>query len=193
MSKKVDTKTVGSFPAFKIINAWSQLCTERLVAQGEAVSELWDHLRNPKPDGQAKYDFQDWMRDVSSIWERSYNFMEDLWFFPVRLGQEERPIWVSLSWSRKSAPDTTQDQVRLNARVDEDRNPGPTKMEMLGKDVAEIKKEQIKVSLENNRSSLKVTIEGLAKHPPPVGHYVGFVTDPTLPRPIAILFLTVTD
>jgi hypothetical protein len=167
VSKKVDTKTVGSFPAFKIINAWSQLCTERLVAQGEAVSELWDHLRNPKPDGQAKYDFQDWMRDVSSIWERSYNFMEDLWFFPCAWGRKSGQSGCRCrgAASRRPTPPRTRfASTRVWMRI---ATRAPPRWRCWERTVAEIKKEQIKVSLENNRSSLKVTIEGLAKHPPP--------------------------
>src|SRR5205814_5960122 len=156
------------------------------AGQTEALNELWDHLRN-----KDKYEFGDWIRDVASLWERTYNMVEDMWSFPVRMGQEDRPVWVSLAWSQqvKSAP---RDHVRLAERVEERLKPNPTDLEKLGKDSngPAISKSQIKVSFDNNGSWLNVAIEGLVDHPPAEGHYVGFVVVPSIPRPIAILFLT---
>ena len=129
MSEEAKPKVVGGFPGFKMINAWAQLWTERVGGQGEALNKLWDHLRNK--DG---YSVDAWFKDVARFWDRTYNMMEDLWFFPVREGQEDRPTWVSLVWDGKGDTVTATNVRLTGGRVDEDRDPEPTDLEMLGAD-----------------------------------------------------------
>jgi hypothetical protein len=194
----VKPKVVGGFPGFKMLNAWAQLWTERVGGQGEALNELWDHLRN-KDD----YSVGAWFKDVARFWDRTYGMMEDLWFFPVREGQEDRPTWVSLVWDGKGDTVTVANVRLTGGRVDEDRDPEPTDLEMLGADAAPvvgsgpplvkgINKKQIRATLDNNRSHLSVTISIDSSPPPSSGHYVGFVIVPGQARPIAIIFLTVS-
>ena len=49
----------GGFPGFRFLNGITQLWTEGMTAQGEAMNEMWDHIRS-KDD----YQFRDWARDV---------------------------------------------------------------------------------------------------------------------------------
>jgi hypothetical protein len=130
------------------------------------------------------------------VWERGLATIADLWSFPFRRLQQERPTWVSLAWSRKIGADTVQDEVLLPARATSGLDLVTTNMERLGPDAnaqSQILAKHLKAEYNAARDGLLVVISGLSKLEPQVGHYVGFVTHPQAPRPVAIVFLTITE
>lgn len=192
MSEPRSTRSaVGGFPGFRRLNQFYDMWLEGARGQTEAVGEFWDHLRS-----KDNYSFGDWGRDVARLWERSFAMMEDMWLFPVRATQKERPGWISLVWSRTTRQDTIQDEIDLDRPVASDQDPLCTAMERLGHDIdPDIQNALVKPTLNDARNRLTVCIKGLGGLSPALqaGHFVGFVYTKNASQPLAIVFLTVTD
>jgi hypothetical protein len=183
----------GGLPGFRLFDAWAEMLTAQWAAQTRQVNATWDKLR-----AGDDYPFRDWARDLATMWERTYSAAEDLMFLPFRFQQQDRPTWVSLVWNREAGkePDTVQDEISLPVRVLGDEEPASTNLERLGPDSgAPILSANVVPRLSPDGARLTVTIKGLCKARPALeaGHYVGFVTLPSSPRPIAIVFLAITE
>ena len=186
MATNFPKRTSGGIPGFRYMSELADLVTTRLTSQVNAVNTAWDRIVS-----DSSYDLRSFTQDLAKMWVGGFAMAEDVLSFPLRYQQEGRPPWCSLQWDRTTRPDTVQGEITLPTRVDTPLTPPTaTRLERMGPDTDAIEPGDVSVTLDGTR--LAIAIRNLTTRDPDVGTFVGFVTVPNAPQPLAIIFLTIT-
>jgi hypothetical protein len=167
----------------------ADLVTTRLTSQVNAANSAWEKIVSDN-----NYDLRAWTQDLAKLWMGGLAMAEDVLSFPLRYQQEGRPPWCSLQWNRTTGqPDSAQGEISLPTRLDNPLvPPSATSLERMGPDTDAIQPGDVTVTLDPTGTRLAIAIKNLKERDPDVGTFVGFVTVPNAPQPVAIIFLTIT-
>jgi hypothetical protein len=192
MSSYKLNRNSGGIPGFGYLSQLSELVATRMTAQAKAVNDAWDKIVGP-----TTYDFRDWTRDLAKILQNGLAMTEDVLTFPLRYRGDQRPPWVSLAWSASDPADAVKGEIVLPEHIDTaTAKPSATNLERIGPETGSpVLAQKIVPSLESG-DRLAVAIKDLRVNNAATvqpGHFIGFVTMPNHPQPIAIIFLTVTS